>query len=94
MSVPQPLSPTAGAATVSTHRPPHPHDPGPTGSPRLHTPGAAARLLSVPESWLRRKAGQRLIPCTFVGRHLRFSNSDLHAIIEAGAQRHRLTRRR
>lgn len=62
--------------------------------PRLHTPAAAAQLLSVPESWLRRKAGLRLIPCTFLGKHLRFSDADLAAIIENGAQSDRTPRYR
>src|SRR5215207_9325271 len=30
----------------------------------LYTPAEAARLLTVPESWLRRKAAARAIPCT------------------------------
>ena len=63
-------------------------DPGQvTIEPRqLYTPAAAAQLLVVPESWLRRKAAARLIPCTFLGKHLRFSDTDLIAIIAAGAQ--------
>ncbi|MFF1607369.1 hypothetical protein ACFVYA_06260 [Amycolatopsis sp. NPDC058278] len=40
--------------------------------------------MTIGESWLRRKAGQRLIPCTFVGKHLRFSDEDLRAIVAAG----------
>lgn len=52
----------------------------------LHTPARAAALLAVKESWLRRKAGQRAIPCTFVGKHLRFSTHDLRAITALGAQ--------
>lgn len=63
---------------------------GPVGEPDcgplLYTPADAAELLAVPESWLRRKAGRRLIPCTFVGKHLRFSTADLAAITTAGAQ--------
>jgi len=55
-------------------------------SPALHTPAEAAELLAVKESWLRRKAGARLIPCTFLGKHLRFSDDDLQAIIRSGAQ--------
>ncbi|MCP2339240.1 helix-turn-helix domain-containing protein [Actinomadura rupiterrae] len=51
---------------------------------RLYTPAAAAELLQVPESWLRKKAGARLIPCTFVGKHLRFSEADLAAIVASG----------
>jgi len=52
----------------------------------LYTPTDAARLLTVPESWLRKRAGQRLIPCTFLGKHLRFSRHDLTVIAEAGAR--------
>lgn len=64
------------------------------GGPRLHTPAQAAALLTVPESWLRRQAGRRRIPCTFLGRHLRFSDSDLATIIVAGAQPANSSRRR
>ena len=46
----------------------------------LYTPADAAELLAMPESWLRRKAGQRLIPCTKLGKHLRFSPDDLARI--------------
>lgn len=52
----------------------------------LRTPAQAAQLLAVPESWLRRKAAARTIPCTFLGKHLRFSPADLAAIATAGAQ--------
>jgi hypothetical protein len=71
-----------------------PPDTNPATPPRLHTPAAAAELLSVPESWLRRKAGHRLIPCTFLGKHLRFSDTDLAAIIENGTQSDRTPRHR
>ena len=59
----------------------------PVRSPLLLTPASAALLLAVPESWLRRKAGRRLIPCTFIGKHLRFSMNDIAAIADHGAQR-------
>lgn len=49
---------------------------------RLYTPAEAAAMLAVKESWLRRKASRRTIPCTFVGKHLRFSTDDLHEIIQ------------
>lgn len=67
--------------------------------PYLYTPTRGAEILSVKESWLRRQAGRRLIPCTFVGRHLRFSATDLHAIADQGAslpltRQHRCPRRR
>ncbi|MFJ6677352.1 helix-turn-helix domain-containing protein [Actinosynnema sp. NPDC091369] len=52
----------------------------------LHTPAQAARALSVRESWLRRMAGRREIPCTFLGKHLRFSDADLLAIVRGGAR--------
>jgi hypothetical protein len=39
----------------------------------LLLPSEAAQLLKVRESWLRKKAAARLIPCTYVGKHLRFS---------------------
>lgn len=58
-----------------------------THTPRsstLHTPAEAAELLAVPESWLRRKASQRTIPCTFLGKHLRFTPDDLNEIIRRG----------
>jgi hypothetical protein len=50
----------------------------------LYTPAQAAEFLTVRESWLRRRAGTRLIPCTFVGKHLRFSAEDIAAIAEQG----------
>ena len=59
----------------------------------LHTPAEAADILRVRESWLRTKASARAIPCTFIGKHLRFSDSDIVQIKQAGA-REPLTRRR
>ncbi|MEO3861700.1 helix-turn-helix domain-containing protein [Acrocarpospora sp. B8E8] len=50
----------------------------------LYTPNEAAVLLGVKPSWLRRKAAARAIPCTFLGKHLRFSRGDLEAIAVAG----------
>jgi excisionase family DNA binding protein len=44
----------------------------------------AADLLGVKPSWLRRKAAARAVPCTFVGKHLRFSDHDVTAIVQAG----------
>jgi excisionase family DNA binding protein len=55
-------------------------------APRLHTPAEAAELLKVPESWLRKKVAARLIPCTFLGKHLRFSDDDLTEIVQSGAK--------
>lgn len=52
--------------------------------PILHTPTDAAAILSVKESWLRRRAGQRTIPSTMLGKHLQFSDTDLTEIAERG----------
>lgn len=56
-------------------------------APLLYTAEQAAELLHVRVSWLRKKASARAIPCTFVGKHLRFSPTDLAAIIAAGASK-------
>ncbi len=40
---------------------------------QLCTPAEAAEILNIRESWLRHKAAARAIPCTFVGKHLRFT---------------------
>lgn len=53
----------------------------------LHTPAEAAEILKVRESWLKAKAAARVIPCTFVGKHLRFSDDDITEIINSGARR-------
>lgn len=59
----------------------------------LYTPGQAAVILAVKESWLRKQAGKRRIPSTHLGKHLRFSHADLEAIV-ASAQRTTRTRTR
>lgn len=51
----------------------------------LYTPAQAAGLLAVRESWLRRRAATRTVPCTFLGKHLRFSHTDVVAIATAAA---------
>ena len=68
----------------------HQHQPVPAAAatatgPLLYTPAEAAELLKVRESWLRRRATARAVPCTFLGKHLRFSPADLVAIARAGA---------
>lgn len=50
----------------------------------VFTPAEAAALLKVPESWLRKRATARQVPCTFLGKHLRFSAQDLEQIIRDG----------
>jgi len=52
----------------------------------LYTPAQAAQRLQVGESWLRRRAAARTIPCTFLGKHLRFSTADLAAIVAQHAR--------
>ncbi|MEY8041208.1 helix-turn-helix domain-containing protein [Saccharopolyspora cebuensis] len=54
------------------------------GDVQLYTPAQAAERLAVKESWLRRKAGSRSISCTFIGKHLRFSEDDLREILRTG----------
>lgn len=70
-----------GCAEQPVRPPGSPSEPYPLA---LFTPAEAAAVLRVPESWLRRKAGRRVIPCTFFGRHLRFSTADLIAITAHG----------
>ncbi|QUG99394.1 helix-turn-helix domain-containing protein [Saccharopolyspora erythraea] len=53
----------------------------PPASAVLYTPAEAARLLAIKESWLRRKASMRTIPCTFLGKHLRFSDENIREIV-------------
>ncbi|BBG02798.1 MULTISPECIES: helix-turn-helix domain-containing protein [Pseudonocardia] len=60
----------------------------------LHTPADAARILAIRESWLRRAAGERRIPATYIGRHLRFSRADIAAIAADGARPAQLVPRR
>jgi hypothetical protein len=53
----------------------------------LHTVAAeAAEILKVRESWLKSKAAARQIPCTFIGKHLRFSDADIADIMRTGAR--------
>jgi len=59
---------------------------------QLHTVAEAAGILKVRESWLKTKAAARLIPCTFVGKHLRFSDDDIAEIMKAGARQPVTTR--
>jgi excisionase family DNA binding protein len=60
---------------------------------QLHTPAEAAEILRVRESWLRTKAAARAIPCTFLGKHLRFSDDDIAQIMAEGARKPMARRR-
>lgn len=53
---------------------------------QLYTAAEAAHILKVRESWLKTKASARLIPCTFIGKHLRFSDDDIEQIMNIGAR--------
>ncbi|WP_420843930.1 helix-turn-helix domain-containing protein [Lentzea albidocapillata] len=55
-------------------------------APILFTPAQAAALLQVRESWLRRRVARRAVPCTFLGKHLRFSSEDLQQIASGAAR--------
>lgn len=54
---------------------------------QLRTAAEAAAILKVRESWLKTKASARAIPCTFVGKHLRFSDDDIAEIMKAGERK-------
>ncbi|MBR8745430.1 DNA-binding protein [Nocardiopsis sp. MG754419] len=60
---------------------------------RLLTIPEAARVLAVPESWLRERVRLRRVAHRRLGKHVRFSASDLEAIVDGAAQ-HALTPRR
>ena len=51
---------------------------------QLRTPAEAAEILRIRESWLRDKAAARAIPCTFIGKHLRFSDDDIQGFAKVG----------
>jgi excisionase family DNA binding protein len=68
--------------------------PGRADASVLLTPAEAAIRLQVRESWLRKKAAGRTIPCTFLGKHLRFSEADLAAIVAGAAVPAGIRRRR
>jgi excisionase family DNA binding protein len=53
---------------------------------QLLTPADVADLLSVSEAWVRRQAARHLIPCTRLGRQVRFTTEQVQQIVEAAAQ--------
>jgi excisionase family DNA binding protein len=46
----------------------------------------AAEWLNVPYTWLRDKVTARAVVCTRLGKHVRFSQDDLDAIVAANKQ--------
>ncbi|HET7405896.1 MAG TPA: excisionase family DNA-binding protein [Actinomycetales bacterium] len=51
---------------------------------RLLTIPEAATELHVPEGWLRKKVTAREVPFTRLGKHVRFTDDQLRAIVIAG----------
>jgi excisionase family DNA binding protein len=77
--------PTAQRQPLDAQTPAAPPPTG-EGNQLLYTPTEAAAQLRIRESWLRRRAAARQIPCTFLGKHLRFSAADLAGIVAQNAQ--------
>ena len=48
---------------------------------QLYTPAEAAERLKVTETWLKKRVSARSIPHTRIGRHIRFSDADLAALV-------------
>lgn len=53
---------------------------------RLLTVQQAAAQLNVPVSWLRGRVANRAVACTRLGRHVRFTQAQLAAIVAAAEQ--------
>jgi excisionase family DNA binding protein len=52
----------------------------------LLTLTGAAAVLSVPESWLRKRVASHTVPCTRLGRHIRFTRQQIDQIVLAAQQ--------
>lgn len=50
----------------------------------LFTIVEAARLLSLPEGWLRKRVSARSVPHTRLGKHVRFTADQIHQLIAQG----------
>ena len=55
-----------------------------TTTPEVYTIVEAARLLRVPEGWLRKKVTAGLVPHTRLGKHVRFTAAQLTQILDEG----------
>jgi excisionase family DNA binding protein len=53
---------------------------------QLLTPADVAELLSVSEAWIRRQAAAHLVPCTRLGRQVRFTAEQVQQIVNGAAQ--------
>jgi excisionase family DNA binding protein len=51
---------------------------------RLMTTEEAADLLNVSYSWLKKAAQRGDVPCTRIGRTVRFADTHVQAIVQAG----------
>jgi excisionase family DNA binding protein len=51
---------------------------------RLMTIAEVADYLHVPYTWLRDKVSARAVPHTRIGRHVRFTEEHVRAIVQAG----------
>ena len=54
---------------------------------RLMTTEEAADLLNVSYSWLKKAAQRGQVPCTHLGRSVRFTSAHLATIVESGERR-------
>ena len=54
------------------------------GTPEVFTIVEAARLLRVPEGWLRKKVTAGVVPHTRLGKHVRFTSGHLTRILADG----------
>lgn len=55
--------------------------------PLLLDTHSAAEQLGVSYDWLKKRAAARTVPCTRLGRSVRFSAENLEAIVRAGETR-------
>lgn len=54
-----------------------------TDALELFTIPEAANILKVPEGWLRKKVSARVVVCTRLGKHVRFTHDQLLELIAA-----------
>jgi len=106
-SDPTTLGRSRGSEAVSTSRPGAWHQDSPERggaaesrptfpavSDRLMTTEEAAEILCVSYSWLKKAAIRGDVPCTRLGRAVRFSRAHLDTIVAAGEQTTMSTQRR
>jgi excisionase family DNA binding protein len=60
-------------------------DGKPAPTPNLYSVPEAARRLNLPVTWLYERTRKNAIPCHRFGKYVRFTDSDLDAIIAAGS---------